>query len=208
MKLADFEYNLPKGLIAQKPLERRDNSRLMVLDRERKSIEHSNFHHLSDFLAKGDILVLNRTKVIPARLRGVKESTGGRVEALLLKNLQDNVWEALVKPGRRLKVGSKIKFGQGELRGEVIERTPEGRRLIQFESDGDFMKILERVGEVPLPPYIKGRRTKDDRERYQTVYAKEEGAVASPTAGLHFSEELLERIKDRGVKAVFTFSVV
>ncbi len=210
LQLSDFEYDLPKDFIAQKPLERRDDSRLMVLDRERKSIEHSNFHHLPDFLAEGDILVLNRTKVIPARLRGRKEGTGGKVEVLLLKMREDRRWECLARPGRSVKVGVKVRFGQDELIAEVIGVNADGIRIIRFDYRGDFGRALDRVGEIPIPPYIRDFCT-DRRldgqslvgERYQTVYANEEGAVASPTAGLHFSEELLERIKDRGVKVVF-----
>ncbi len=207
MNLNGFNYHLPPELIAQEPPARRDDSRLMVLDRQGRNVEHRGFRDLLEFVREGDLLVLNATKVIPARLRGVKEETGGKVEVLLLKKLENDNWETLVKPGRRVKVGSKMRFGRGELRGEVIEVSEEGKRVIKFESGDNFMDILDRIGEVPLPPYIKrsemDRLKLRDKERYQTVYAREEGAVAAPTAGLHFTEEMLENIRSRGVKVVF-----
>lgn len=207
MNLSEFDYHLPSELIAQKPLARRDDSRLMVLKRQSGGIEHKKFRDLLNFLSEGDLLVLNATKVIPARLRGMKEGTEGKVEVLLLKKLGNNNWKTLVKPGRRIKVGTKIRFGTGELRGEVTEVSEGGKRVIEFEVEDNFMDILDRIGEIPLPPYIKrsamDRRELEDKERYQTVYAREEGAVAAPTAGLHFTEEMLENIQSRGIKVVF-----
>ncbi len=207
MNLNEFNYHLPAELIAQEPSATRDNSRLMVLKRPGGNIEHRKFRDLLNFFLEDDLLVLNATKVIPARLRGVREGTGGKVEILLLKKLKDKQWEALVKPGRRVKVGSRIKFAEGELRGEIIEAREEGKRVIQFEFEDNFMDVLNRIGEVPLPPYIKrserDSRGLEDKERYQTVYAREEGAVAAPTAGLHFTEEMLEIIRDKGIKIVF-----
>jgi len=207
MNLTAFDYHLPPELIAQNPPARRGDSRLMVLRRQRKSIEHKGFRDLLDFIREGDLLVLNATKVIPARLRGVKEGTGGKVEVLLLKKREKGVWETLVKPGRRIKAGAKISFGRGELKGMVIEVSQDGRRVVKLECEGDFMDILNKIGEVPLPPYIKRSATAnqklEDKERYQTVYAREEGSVAAPTAGLHFTEEMLENIRSRGAKVSF-----
>lgn len=198
MKLSDFNYNLPEELIAQDPLEKRDNSRLMVLHRETGELEHKHFYDVIDYLNPGDCLVVNNTKVIPARLMGVKEETGASIEVLLLKRKEEKVWETLVKPGKKARVGSRISFGDGLLVGEVIDVVEEGNRLIRFEYDGIFEEILDRLGQMPLPPYITHQL--QDKNRYQTVYAKYDGSAAAPTAGLHFTEELLQKIQDKGVR--------
>lgn len=198
MKLSDFNYNLPEELIAQDPLEKRDNSRLMVLHRETGELEHKHFYDVIDYLNPGDCLVVNNTKVIPARLMGVKEKTGASIEVLLLKRKEEKVWETLVKPGKKARVGARISFGDGLLVGEVIDVVEEGNRLIRFEYDGIFEEILDRLGQMPLPPYITHQL--QDKNRYQTVYAKYDGSAAAPTAGLHFTEELLQKIQDKGVR--------
>lgn len=198
MKLSDFNYNLPEELIAQDPLEKRDNSRLMVLHRETGELEHKHFYDVIDYLNPGDCLVVNNTKVIPARLMGVKEETGASIEVLLLKRKEEKVWETLVKPGKKARVGARISFGDGLLVGEVIDVVEEGNRLIRFEYDGIFEEILDRLGQMPLPPYITHQL--QDKNRYQTVYAKYDGSAAAPTAGLHFTEELLQKIQDKGVQ--------
>lgn len=198
MKLSDFNYNLPEKLIAQDPLEKRDNSRLMVLHRETGELEHKHFYDVIDYLNPGDCLVVNNTKVIPARLMGVKEETGASIEVLLLKRKEEKVWETLVKPGKKARVGARISFGDGLLVGEVIDVVEEGNRLIRFEYDGIFEEILDRLGQMPLPPYITHQL--QDKNRYQTVYAKYDGSAAAPTAGLHFTEELLQKIQDKGVR--------
>lgn len=198
MKLSDFNYNLPEELIAQDPLEKRDNSRLMVLHRETGELEHKHFYDVIDYLNPGDCLVVNNTKVIPARLMGVKEETGASIEVLLLKRNEEKVWETLVKPGKKARVGARISFGDGLLVGEVIDVVEEGNRLIRFEYDGIFEEILDRLGQMPLPPYITHQL--QDKNRYQTVYAKYDGSAAAPTAGLHFTEELLQKIQDKGVR--------
>lgn len=198
MKLSDFNYNLPEELIAQDPLEKRDNSRLMVLHRETGELEHKHFYDVIDYLNPGDCLVVNNTKVIPARLMGVKEETGASIEVLLLKRKEEKVWETLVKPGKKARVGARISFGDGLLVGEVIDVVEEGNRLIRFEYDGIFEEILDQLGQMPLPPYITHRL--QDKNRYQTVYAKYDGSAAAPTAGLHFTEELLQKIQDKGVR--------
>lgn len=198
MKLSDFNYNLPEELIAQDPLEKRDNSRLMVLHRETRELEHKHFYDVIDYLNPGDCLVVNNTKVIPARLMGVKEETGASIEVLLLKRKEEKVWETLVKPGKKARVGARISFGDGLLVGEVIDVVEEGNRLIRFEYDGIFEEILDRLGQMPLPPYITHQL--QDKNRYQTVYAKYDGSAAAPTAGLHFTEELLQKIQDKGVR--------
>lgn len=198
MKLSDFNYNLPEELIAQDPLEKRDNSRLMVLRRETGELEHKHFYDVIDYLNPGDCLVVNNTKVIPARLMGVKEETGASIEVLLLKRKEEKVWETLVKPGKKARVGARISFGDGLLVGEVIDVVEEGNRLIRFEYDGIFEEILDRLGQMPLPPYITHQL--QDKNRYQTVYAKYDGSAAAPTAGLHFTEELLQKIQDKGVR--------
>ena len=197
MKLSDFNYELPQELIAQDPLLKRSDSRLMVLNRATGGIEHRHFSDVIEYLNPGDCLVINDTKVIPARLIGVKEDTGASIEVLLLKRHDDKVWETLVKPGKKARVGARISFGEGKLVGEVIDIVEEGNRLIRFEYEGIFEEVLDELGQMPLPPYITHRL--EDKDRYQTVYAKHEGSAAAPTAGLHFTKELLEQIKEKGV---------
>lgn len=199
----DFYYDLPEELIAQSPAEPRDSSRLMVLDRKTEKIVHRVFSDIIDYLLPGDVLVINDSRVIPARMYGTKEDSGIQIETVLLKDRGQGIWECLVRPGRRCKPGTVIIFGNGLLRATVTESTPEGNRLILFEYDkkeGNFFQILDRVGQMPLPPYIKKKL--EDQDRYQTVYAKERGSAAAPTAGLHFTEELLEKIRKKGVKIV------
>lgn len=198
MKLSDFDYKLPEELIAQDPLEKRDNSRLMVLHRDTGAIEHKHFYDITDYLNPGDCLVINNTKVIPARLMGVKEGTGASIEVLLLKRKEEKVWETLVKPGKKARVGARISFGDGLLTGEVIDVVEEGNRLIRFEYEGIFEEILDRLGQMPLPPYITHQL--QDKNRYQTVYAKHDGSAAAPTAGLHFTEALLDKIQKKGIR--------
>ena len=198
MKTADFDYDLPQELIAQDPLEQRDSSRLLILDKETGERTHKIFHDIIDYLHEGDCLVINNTKVIPARLIGEREGTGGKVEVLLLKRRSDNVWETLVKPGKKARPGMRLSFGGGLLHAEVQEVVDEGNRLIRFEYEGIFEEILDQLGQMPLPPYITHQLK--DKNRYQTVYAKYEGSAAAPTAGLHFTEELLEQIQAKGVK--------
>lgn len=198
MDVKDFRYDLPQELIAQDPLEDRSSSRLLVLDKDTGEITHKHFYDIIDYLDEGDCLVLNETKVIPARLMGVKKDTGAVVEILLLKRKSKTVWECLVKPGKKCRVGAVIEFGEGLLTGTVIDIVEEGNRIIEFEFDGIFEEILDKLGTMPLPPYIT--HTLKDRNRYQTVYAKNEGSAAAPTAGLHFTKELLKDIEDKGVK--------
>lgn len=200
MDLHDFYYDLPEELIAQDPLSDRSSSRLMVLDKETGKVEHKIFKDITSYLEPGDCLVINDTKVIPARLIGVKEDTGATIEVLLLKRVSDmeNTWEVLVKPGKKAKPGVRISFGEGKLVGEIIDIVEEGNRLIRFSFDGIFEEILDELGQMPLPPYITHKL--EDKNRYQTVYAKHEGSAAAPTAGLHFTEELLEEIQAMGVK--------
>lgn len=198
MKLSDFNYILPEELIAQDPLEKRDNSRLMVLHRDTGAWEHKHFYDIIDYLNPGDCLVVNNTKVIPARLMGVKEDTGASIEVLLLKRKEEKIWETLVKPGKKARIGARISFGDGLLIGEVIDIVEEGNRLIRFEYEGIFEEILDKLGQMPLPPYITHRL--QDKNRYQTVYAKYDGSAAAPTAGLHFTEELLEKIQKKGIR--------
>lgn len=198
MKLSDFNYELPEELIAQDPLEKRDNSRLMVLHRATGEIEHKHFYDIIDYLKPGDCLVVNNTKVIPARLMGVKEGTGASIEVLLLKRREEKVWETLVKPGKKARAGARISFGDGLLIGEVIDVVEEGNRLIRFEYEGIFEEILDRLGQMPLPPYITHQL--QNKNRYQTVYARYDGSAAAPTAGLHFTEELLQRIEKKGIR--------
>lgn len=198
MDVKDFRYDLPQELIAQDPLEDRSSSRLLVLDKDTGEITHKHFYDIIDYLNEGDCLVLNETKVIPARLMGVKKDTGAVVEILLLKRKSKTVWECLVKPGKKCRVGAVIEFGEGLLTGTVSDIVEEGNRIIEFEFDGIFEEILDKLGTMPLPPYIT--HTLKDRNRYQTVYAKNEGSAAAPTAGLHFTKELLKDIEDKGVK--------
>ena len=197
MKTSDFYYDLPQELIAQDPLEDRSSSRLMHLSLKDGSIEHRHFTDILDYLHKGDCLVINDTKVIPARLYGHKEETGALIEILLLKRRENDIWECLVKPGKKARPGAKITFGDGILKGEIIDIVDEGNRLIQFHYEGIFEEILDQLGEMPLPPYITHKLK--DKNRYQTVYAKNEGSAAAPTAGLHFTPELLEKVKEKGV---------
>lgn len=198
MQLSDFYYDLPQELIAQDPLEKRSDSRLMVIDRETGDLEHKHFYNIIDYVNPGDCLVINDTKVIPARLMGVKEDTGASIEVLLLKRKEEKVWETLVKPGKKARVGARISFGDGLLVGEVIDIVEEGNRLIRFEYEGIWEELLDKLGQMPLPPYITHQLK--DRNRYQTIYAKHEGSAAAPTAGLHFTEELLQQLKDKGVE--------
>ena len=198
MNVKDFYYDLPQELIAQDPLEDRSGSRLMVLGREDGSVRHRVFLDIIDYLHPGDCLVINNTKVLPARLYGKKEGTGTGIELLLLKRLTDDRWESLVKPGRKAKAGTKIVFGDGLLTGEVVDIVEEGNRIIQFSYRGIFEEILDELGEMPLPPYITHQL--EDKQRYQTVYASQEGSAAAPTAGLHFTPQLLEQIREKGVE--------
>ena len=198
MDIKEFYYDLPEELIAQDPLLDRSSSRLMVLDKMSGEIKNKKFSDIKSYLKKGDCLVINDTKVIPARLFGSRESTGGKVEILLLKRLQNDIWEVLVKPGKKCKIGSKINFGDGILKGEIIDIVDEGNRLIKFSYEGIFEEILDKLGEMPLPPYIKHKL--EDKNRYQTVYAKHDGSAAAPTAGLHFTPELLKEIEEMGVE--------
>ena len=197
MNIEDFDYELPEELIAQTPLEKRDSSRLLVLDKETGEIEHKYFCDIIDYLEKGDTLVLNDTKVLPARIIGVKEETGAVIELLLLKNIESDNWECLVKPARRIKKGTIVSFGNGELKAECVLEKDEGIRCFKLIYEGILMEILEKLGTMPLPPYIHEKL--EDQSRYQTVYAKEVGSAAAPTAGLHFTNELLKRIEDKGV---------
>ncbi|APH13605.1 tRNA ribosyltransferase-isomerase [Clostridium sporogenes] len=201
MKVKDFDFYLPEELIAQHPMEKRDEARLLVLDKKTGEIEDKIFKDILDYLTPNDCLVLNNTRVLPARLIGSKEETGGKMEFLLLKRKEKDVWETLVKPGKRAQIGARFIFGNGELRAEVIGIGEEGSRIVKFYYEGIFEEILDQLGQMPLPPYIKEKL--DDKEMYQTVYSKEEGSAAAPTAGLHFTEELLEKIKEKGVKLAF-----
>ena len=201
MKTSDFYFDLPEELIAQTPLEDRSNSRLMVLDKESGEIQHRVFKDIIEYLNPGDCLVLNNTRVIPARLIGEKVDTGGKIEFLLLKRTEKDVWQALVKPGKRAKIGTKFSFGNGKLIGEVVGLAEEGSRLVKFYYEGIFEEVLDELGNMPLPPYITERL--EERERYQTVYSKHNGSAAAPTAGLHFTEELLNDIKAKGIEIAF-----
>lgn len=200
MKTSDFDYELPPELIAQTPLERRDASRLMTLDKVTGEIGHRHFYELPSLLTAGDCLVLNDSRVLPARLIGRRES-GGAAEVLLLTDKGDKTWECLVRPGRKLREGARVTFGDGELTAEVTAVLPDGNRLVKFEYEGIFLEVLERLGKMPLPPYIKEEL--QDRERYQTVYSREVGSAAAPTAGLHFTKELLEEVRRMGVKVCY-----
>ncbi len=201
MKTSDFYYHLPKELIAQDPLEDRASSRLLVLDRKTGETQHRHFSDIVSYLESGDCLVLNDTKVIPARLLGTKAQTGAAVEVFLLKRLKDREWETLVRPGKKLREGAKVVFGDGLLQCEIKQCLPDGNRIVSFEFDGVFEEILDRLGQMPLPPYIT--HSLSDKNRYQTVYAKYDGSAAAPTAGLHFTKELLERIRQKGVNICF-----
>ena len=201
LKKSDFYFDLPQELIAQDPLEDRSASRLLVLNRKTGAVEHHTFKEIMNYVRSGDCLVLNNTKVIPARLMGVKEDTGAAIEVLLLKRRDNDVWETLVKPGKKARPGAKIVFGDGCLRAEVLDVVEEGNRLIRFDYEGIFEEVLDRLGEMPLPPYITHKL--QDKNRYQTVYAKYEGSAAAPTAGLHFTEELLAQIEKMGVHIAY-----
>ena len=201
MKTSDFYFDLPEELIAQVPILDRSSSKLMVLDKETGEISHKIFKDIIDYLNPGDCLVLNNTRVIPARLIGSKEGTGGKIEFLLLKRNEDDTWETLVKPGKRAKIGTRFSFGEGKLIAEVVGMGDDGARIVKFEYEGIFEEVLDELGNMPLPPYITERL--EERERYQTVYSKHNGSAAAPTAGLHFTDELLEKIKEKGVDLAF-----
>lgn len=201
MKTSDFNYDLPEELIAQFPIKDRSSSRLMVVDKKTGEIEHKVFKDIIDYLEEGDCLVLNDTRVIPARLIGSKVETGGKIEFLLLKRNEDDTWETLVKPGKRAKIGSKFSFGDGKLIAEVVGMGDDGARIVKFEYEGIFEEVLDELGNMPLPPYITEKL--EDRERYQTVYSKHNGSAAAPTAGLHFTDDLLKQIRDKGVEEAF-----
>ena len=200
LNVNDYDFDLPEELIAQVPLLDRTSSRLLVLDRDTGDIEHRHFRDVLDYLQAGDALVVNDSRVLPARLFGAKQETGGKVELLLLKQTEDDVWEALVKPAKKVRVGAIVEFGNGLLRAECVEELPEGGRRFKFDYDGIFYEILDELGTMPLPPYI--REQLDDQDRYQTVYARERGSAAAPTAGLHFTEELLAEAEAKGVKLI------
>ncbi|MBQ6806492.1 MAG: tRNA preQ1(34) S-adenosylmethionine ribosyltransferase-isomerase QueA, partial [Lachnospiraceae bacterium] len=201
MKTSDFYFDLPEELIAQDPLEDRSSSRMLLLNKNTGEMEHHVFREVIDYLHPGDCLVLNNTKVIPARLMGVKEDTGASIEVLLLKRKENDVWETLVKPGKKARPGAKLSFGDGLLTAEVLEVVEEGNRLIQFHYKGIFEEVLDKLGEMPLPPYITHKL--QDKNRYQTVYAKYEGSAAAPTAGLHFTQELLAKIEAKGIDIAY-----
>ncbi len=201
LKKSDFYFDLPQELIAQDPLEDRSSSRLLVLDKETGEMEHRVFHDIVEYLHEGDCLVLNNTKVIPARLMGTKKDTGATIEVLLLKRRENDIWETLVKPGKKAKPGTVITFGEGLLTGTVVDIVDEGNRLIQFSYEGIFEEVLDKLGEMPLPPYITHKL--QDKNRYQTVYAKYEGSAAAPTAGLHLTKELLAQVEEKGVKIAY-----
>ncbi len=201
MKVSDFYYSLPESLIAQKPLMDREKSKLMMIDRNTGAIKHGIFRDVVNYLKPGDCLVLNDTRVIPARLIGYKQNTGGKIEFVLLRRIEQDLWEVLVKPGRRARIGTIFKFGKEQLSAEVLDNTPAGGRIVRFEYSGIFEEVLDRLGTMPLPPYIKEKL--EDPERYQTVYSREEGSAAAPTAGLHFTKDLLRAIEQRGVKLAY-----
>lgn len=198
MKKSDFYYDLPEELIAQHPLLKRDSSRLLHLDRETGEIRHGHFTDIVDYIGENDCLILNNTRVLPARIYGIKRETGARVEFLLLKQIELDTWECLSKPGKRAKPGTVFDFGENLFSGTVKDVTPDGNRIVKFSYDGDFYNLLEKIGKMPLPPYIKEKL--EDQERYQTVYSEKIGSAAAPTAGLHFTEELLDKIRDKGTK--------
>ncbi len=198
MKTSDFYYDLPEELIAQTPLEPRDSSRLMVMNRKSGALEHKHFYDIIDYLNEGDCLIVNDSRVLPARIYGVKEETGANVEFLLLRHIESKRWETLAKPGKKAKVGTKFVFGEGIMTAVVSEVTEEGNRIVDFECEGNFYEALDKLGQMPLPPYIHEKLK--DKERYQTVYSRELGSAAAPTAGLHFTKELMEKIRAKGVK--------
>lgn len=200
MDKKDFYYDLPESFIAQHPAEPRDSSRLLVYNRETKQMEHGHFYDITKYLRPGDVMVINESRVIPARLYGVRADSGGKIETLLLKRLSADTWEILVKPGRRAKLGAEIVFGNGELRAEILDKTDDGGRIVRFKYEGVFENVLDKLGEMPLPHYISAKL--ENKERYQTVYAREDGSAAAPTAGLHFTPELMEKIRAMGVTFV------
>lgn len=202
MRIDQFDYYLPQELIAQRPSEQRDQCRLMVMDRSRGTIEHRYFYDVLDYLRPGDCLVMNNSKVLPARLFGEKEETGAKAEFLLIKRIEGDRWETMVKPGKRLKPGNWVRFGP-DFRGEILDYGQDGTRIVEFHYEGIFMERLEELGSMPLPPYIERESTLEDKDMYQTVYCKEEGSVAAPTAGLHFTEELLKKAEAKGVKLAY-----
>lgn len=201
MKKSDFYYNLPEELIAQTPVTPRDHSRLMVVDRESGAITHRHFYNLCDILQKGDLLVMNDSRVLPARLYGEKVDNGTFIEFLLLEQKGDKLWEIICRPGKKAKVGTKFSFGGGKLLAEVVEVKPDGNRIVQFSCDGNFYTVLDEIGQMPLPPYITKKL--EDKERYQTVYSRELGSAAAPTAGLHFTKEMLQALREKGVETAF-----
>lgn len=201
MKKSDFYYNLPEELIAQTPVTPRDHSRLMVVDRESGAITHRHFYNLCDILQKGDLLVMNDSRVLPARLYGEKVDNGTFIEFLLLEQKGDKLWEIICRPGKKAKVGTKFSFGGGKLLAEVVEVKPDGNRIVQFSCDGNFYTVLDEIGQMPLPPYITKKL--EDKERYQTVYSRELGSAAAPTAGLHFTKEMLQTLREKGVETAF-----
>ena len=201
MKKSDFYYNLPEELIAQTPVTPRDHSRLMVVDRESGAITHRHFYNLCDILQKGDLLVMNDSQVLPARLYGEKVDNGTFIEFLLLEQKGDKLWEIICRPGKKAKVGTKFSFGGGKLLAEVVEVKPDGNRIVQFSCDGNFYTVLDEIGQMPLPPYITKKL--EDKERYQTVYSRELGSAAAPTAGLHFTKEMLQALREKGVETAF-----
>lgn len=206
MQVSDFEYHLPEELIAQHPADKRDASRLLVVHRKNDSVEDKHFYDIIDYLNPGDCLVMNNSKVIPARMFGVKKNTGAKIEFLLIKRKAGDIWETLVKPGKKLHPGDSVMFTGdcgGQLEAEVLGYGEDGTRMVQFHYDGDFLALLDEIGNIPLPPYIDRKSEEEDKERYQTVYSKEEGSVAAPTAGLHFTKELLEKVKKKGVRIAY-----
>lgn len=203
MRIDEFDYELPKELIAQAPSQKRDDCRLMVLDRKSGTIEHKHFYDILDYLKPGDCLVLNDSRVIPARLFGIKKGTGAKIEFLLSKRIEGDTWETMVRPGRRLKPGDRVTFGEGKLEAEILGYGKDGTRIVSFQYNGIFMERLEELGNMPLPPYIERESTEQDKDQYQTVYAEVDGSVAAPTAGLHFTEELLAKAKEKGVKLAY-----
>ncbi|MBQ3114958.1 MAG: tRNA preQ1(34) S-adenosylmethionine ribosyltransferase-isomerase QueA [Clostridia bacterium] len=201
MKLSEFDYQLPQELIAQKPLQQRDSSRMLVMDKKTGELSHRHFYDILEYLNEGDCLILNDSRVIPARLFGVREDTGSPIEFLLLSRKETDVWEVILKPGKKAKVGKRFVFGEGKLKAEVIDIVNDGNRLVRFEYEGLYENIIDEIGEMPLPPYIKEKLK--DKERYQTVYSKVDGSSAAPTAGLHFTQDLLEKAKQKGVNVGF-----
>lgn len=204
MQINEFDYHLPEELIAQHPTDKRDESRLMVIDRKRGDVEHKHFYNVLEYLKEGDCLVMNNSKVIPARIFGTKEKTGAKVEFLLIKRKEGDVWETMVRPGKKLHPGDVVSFSEdGRLKAEILDYGEEGTRLARFHYEGVFLELLEELGKIPLPPYIERESEQADKERYQTVYCEKEGSVAAPTAGLHFTHELIERAKEKGVKVAY-----